>query len=954
MAMSFEHLESRDLLAADVQVLHDPLPQVEVGEEVTQTIRVFSDEAGDVKIRSLVSSQLENPTWQRFEGHGNKLRPLSPSDADFAIKGAEFNREIGDVNGDDATDFLFALPNSDFVIIYGGLSEGLDFSNPDSTHIGPTIRVQLGEAVQWQPSLGIQSIGDINGDGFDDLAFQIGAADNDHLAILFGGDNLGDKLIELTTEPSEDTVVITNASALFGIGDLNGDGFGDAVFGQLQHGAFFTQLHAGPGHLLLGNAEFERGRLFTYDELIASNATTISLGSVRQASSIGDFNNDGFDDAVIVPSGIDAPQVLYGGSDPADLITLTSFNSIEAGLGIDGGYVTESYRYAGSGDVNGDTIADIVLSFNGGDCSCGASGRPNVTGGVVVIHGGENPHTDRAYRPFFADNTNVRIDGVSGFLGATAQVGNFNDDALTDILLVSDGNLEPDFEPINIVMLGRSDIKDVDFGHLYNLNFENEWQGLSDFDGQNIFGFTGNVEVADVNADGKSDVMKDSQVFLGRERVAQANGISNIDETVLVSKNQSVIYEVTGTLKSLDAISTTAIRTDLLDTNLSDNIQSVRDGVLLNLDPSDPKFVDNQIEIGFSITNDGPAIAKNVELIESISGSLTEVQWEISQTAFPEVIALGDLKSGLGVQLGGTESVLLWYIEGGITQSQSQRYFGELLTNGLGTQVGNLGDRNEDGVDDVYVAQVDSTGELTYLQFDGSADFATAGFPKGVAIRQPPQTNETKGDFNGDGLNDVVRWQPNAGDNRRGEVHVLFGTSNGEAPKPGEIDGTNGFVIGGNGKDFVFESESAWGDINADGFDDLVLTYTNINNDYDGEAVVVFGNSGNLDAKLDVADVAGETGFRIEAGGGYDNSLRIASDFDINADGIDDLLIGNGRAGGPSAADGGPPWTAPPTSFSAGRRRTPKDREALKKRLMYRSDRKWSLRFVELLRRSSS
>jgi len=82
------------------------------------------------------------------------------------------------------------------------------------------------------------------------------------------------------------------------------------------------------------------------------------------------------------------------------------------------------------------------------------------------------------------------------------------------------------------------------------------------------------------------------------------------------------------------------------------------------------------------------------------------------------------------------------------------------------------------------------------------------------------------------------------------------------------------------------------GDINGDGVDDLLISTRG----YDGPVYVVFGNSaGRLPGS--VAELDGTNGFQINNPFGGTGST--AGAFDINGDGVDDVIIGD-AGGGPS------------------------------------------------------
>ena len=111
------------------------------------------------------------------------------------------------------------------------------------------------------------------------------------------------------------------------------------------------------------------------------------------------------------------------------------------------------------------------------------------------------------------------------------------------------------------------------------------------------------------------------------------------------------------------------------------------------------------------------------------------------------------------------------------------------------------------------------------------------------------------GDLNGDGFGDLIVGAP-SGDNggsTAGEAYVLFGKESGFGTAVGgrqvidltNLSSLNGFIIQGDAAgDQLGWSVSAAGDVNADGFDDLIVGApmgddggTNA-----GEAYVIFGS----------------------------------------------------------------------------------------------------------------
>src|SRR5215471_2806203 len=112
--------------------------------------------------------------------------------------------------------------------------------------------------------------------------------------------------------------------------------------------------------------------------------------------------------------------------------------------------------------------------------------------------------------------------------------------------------------------------------------------------------------------------------------------------------------------------------------------------------------------------------------------------------------------------------------------------------------------------------------------------------------------------------------------------------------------GAGGFVIHGQDAfDYSGKSVSSAGDINGDGFDDLIIGAPrgdgpgNTRN-YAGDSYVVFGKASGFAAEIDLAAVAaGNGGFVIHGQDALDQSGNSVSTVgDVNGDGFDDLIIG--------------------------------------------------------------
>ncbi len=182
-----------------------------------------------------------------------------------------------------------------------------------------------------------------------------------------------------------------------------------------------------------------------------------------------------------------------------------------------------------------------------------------------------------------------------------------------------------------------------------------------------------------------------------------------------------------------------------------------------------------------------------------------------------------------------------------------------------------------------------ATFDLSSL--DGSSGFVIngidAGDSSGYAVNGI-------GDVNGDGFDDIIIGAPQAdpdGLGTAGESYVVFGTNAGfdAVLELSSLDGSNGFVLKGVEEyDFSGYAVNGIGDINGDGFDDLVVSakpsyYPDL-----GAIYVVLG-----DASFDAAFDLNRSNFVLRSFESYDYAGRSVSGAgDINGDGFDDLIIG--------------------------------------------------------------
>lgn len=241
--------------------------------------------------------------------------------------------------------------------------------------------------------------------------------------------------------------------------------------------------------------------------------------------------------------------------------------------------------------------------------------------------------------------------------------------------------------------------------------------------------------------------------------------------------------------------------------------------------------------------------------------------------------------------------------------------------NYAGHSVSGAGDINGDGVQDMIIGapRADTVGigvtGASYVLFggestgsNGSVDLSDLDGNNGFVVSgtnnqdQLGSSVSKAGDFNGDGFDDLIIGAKDADPGYggiTGASYLLFGgesVGQGNALDLRNLDPSDGFEISGiHTYDSLGNSVSDAGDVNGDGFDDLILA---TENGVEDELYVVFGGADVASSGFfDLSSLDGRNGFVINAVnvGDFDRPA-VSGAGDINGDGLADLIVGARRA----------------------------------------------------------
>jgi len=656
----------------------------------------------------------------------------------------------------------------------------------------------------------VSTAGDVNGDGYADVILGAPHYYEQGRAYLFLGGAAGPAYYP-SWSAEGDQVYAYFGNSVSTAGDVNGDGYADVIVGASMDGG----VPLGRAYVYLGSAS---GLSSSPAWIAQGDQAGTSFG--YSVSTAGDVNGDGYSDVIVGDPDSGRAYVYLGSA--SGLSPSAAWTSSGSGGTVIPGF---GYSVSTAGDVNGDGYSDVIVGaiyFTNGE---------NYEGGAFVYLGSPSGLGSAPGSTLESDRTESR------FGNSVSTAGDVNGDGYSDVIVgapyYSNGQWRE----------GRAFLY---LGSAGGLSTTAAWNSVESDQVESELGWSVST-AGDVNGDGYADVI------VGEPFYDAVGGNYNV--------GRALVY-----LGSTSGLSPTAAWTDSRGGYFGFSVSAAGD-----------------------VNGDGYA-----DVIVGAPNSL-----------FGGFVFLGSA-SALRATAG-------WTMEGDPDAS-------------LGYSVSAAGDVNGDGYGDVIVgAPYYNNGDGRAFVYPGSASGLSTA-PAWSAGSDQAVTNygysvAAAGDVNGDGYGDVVVGDPlyDNGETHEGKAFLYLGSAAGLSPTPAWAAESNQA-----GARFGYSVSTA-GDVNGDGYSDVIVGAYLFDNDQvdEGRILVYLGSASGLSGTpawmAESHQASSRFGFSVSAAGDVNGDGY--SDIIVGCHRFDNGETDEGRAfvylGSVSGLSPAPAWTAESDQLNA-------------------------------------
>ncbi|MCB0793320.1 MAG: FG-GAP repeat protein, partial [Flavobacteriales bacterium] len=713
-------------------------------------------------------------------------------------------------------------------------------SNPSRSLISAISGIEFGVSVA--------TAGDLNGDGFSDVVVGARLAD-------FGFPNAGAAFVYYGSVngigATEDVLLdggqqgAQMGSAVSSAGDVNGDGYSDLMVGVRNWESDpINELSEGATFIYYGSAT---GIANLPDLILQPDHAGDNFGS--NVATLGDINADGYSDVVVgaylaeYPSYQEGAAFIYLGS--AAGLTNVPFHRLEPQQA--GAHFSRSV--SGAGDINGDGYDDVIIGASKWVVTPGGNDQGAALiwyGGPTGLGGGFNPPHDLLLTG--------SLQNLAAYGWSVACAGDVDGDGYSDVAVSAyrDNNGEANEGQVYVYHGTAAGLDPVPRIVLES-NQANAWMGRW-------------VSTAgDVNGDGYADLLVGSPQFSNPQAT---EGIASLylGSSTGISSNAFIVFDENNVGANLGECVSTA--GDVNGDGYSDVIIGAKiygNGGAAFIYHGGPYYM--------SMTSSSDAFggAANMELGRSVANA-----GDINGDGFSDLVVGAPLASN-----GQAGEGLAWIHYGSaIGPGASPDLVLEANSAGgaLGTSVASAGDVNGDGYADVIIGAPNiGTGGRIFVHHGGPAGLnpVASRILNGPAGSQFGTSVHTTGDINSDGYADIIIGAPGGG-----LAMIYLGSAAGIGT------GIHATLNDGSAADLFGASVGTAGDVNGDGFSDVIVGSPEQENGQVNEGMVFIYHGSELGIVTPFA-----TSLEINsANARFGTSVAGAGDTD--GDGFYDVVVG--------------------------------------------------------------